>query len=317
MNFLRRMFNQPETPDAPSKSSDAPSNKTTSETPPTTRVIEEGFGDNVTRPLTSETLFTTLSNNHIVYAQLSDTGMVRSNNQDATYAFFASSRSVLGIADFGVFIVADGMGGHLDGEKASAVAAQTVGSLILQQVYLPIVNSIAQIDDSPIIERVSIAVQKANSNVVQQVRESGTTLTSVTIIGDLAYIAHVGDSRIYLLTTDGIEKLTRDHSYVQRLIEMNELSDEEAEEHPNRNILYRALGQGEDIEVDTLTRRLPPRAKLVVCSDGLWNMVKDNEIAGIVNSAASPQEACSKLVAIANNRGGHDNITVIVVHVPG
>src|SRR5690606_5445425 len=130
-------------------------------------------------------------------------------------------------------------------------------------------------------------------------------------IGDLAYIAHVGDSRIYLYTKDGLEQLTRDHSLVQRLIELDQLTQEEAAEHPQKNVLYRALGQSENIEVDTLTRRLPPKARLLLCSDGLWNQVPERDIQEIVKQSNNPQDACNKLVALANKHGGMDNVTVI------
>ncbi|MEO8397294.1 MAG: SpoIIE family protein phosphatase, partial [Chloroflexota bacterium] len=137
------------------------------------------------------------------------------------------------------------------------------------------------------------------------------------IIGDLAYIAHVGDSRIYLLTKDSIEQLTRDHSLVQRLIELDQLTPEEAADHPNKNMLYRALGQNEAVEVDTLTRRLPPKARLLFCSDGLWNQVEEKDIVEVVKQTANPQEACNKLIALANKRGGADNVTVILLQMPG
>ncbi len=92
---------------------------------------------------------------------------------------------------------------------------------------------------------------------------------------------------------------------------------EEAAEHPNKNMLYRALGQGDAVEVDTLTRRLPPKSRLLLCSDGLWNLVEDKEIADVVKQTANPQEACNKLIALANKRGGNDNVTVLLLHMPG
>jgi protein phosphatase len=172
-------------------------------------------------------------------------------------------------------------------------------------------------DRMPITEALISAVQKANADIIAKVPEGGTTLTAVAIVNDLAYIVHVGDSRIYLITKDGLEKITRDHSLVQRLIELDQITPEEAVNHIQRNVLYRALGQSENVEVDALTRRLPPKSKLLLCSDGLWNMVTEDEIAEIVMRYDSPQEACDKLVALANTHGGTDNITAIVLQIPG
>lgn len=137
------------------------------------------------------------------------------------------------------------------------------------------------------------------------------------MLGDLAYIGHVGDSRAYLITNDNIEQITRDHSLVQRLIELDQLTPEEAVVHPQRNVLYRAIGQTENLEVDLLTRRLPPGSRLLLCSDGLWNLVPEEMILDIVRSTKTPQEACDRLITTANDRGGPDNITAILVQVPG
>jgi protein phosphatase len=137
------------------------------------------------------------------------------------------------------------------------------------------------------------------------------------MIGNLAYIVHVGDSRVYLITRDKIEQVTRDHSLVQRLIELDQLSPEEAADHPQKNVLYRALGQSDNLEVDTLTRRLPPHSRLLLCSDGLWNQVEEQEIHDIIMEHSNPQEACEALIAKANSRGGIDNVTAILVQVPG
>jgi protein phosphatase len=138
----------------------------------------------------------------------------------------------------------------------------------------------------------------------------------VAVIGDLAYVVHVGDSRVYLITKDGIEQITRDHSLVQRLIELGQLTQEEAGVHNQRNVLYRALGQSDQLEVDALTRRLPPNSRLMLCSDGLWNMVNEQEVIEIAMKHSNPQEACDKLVALANTHGGTDNITAILLQIP-
>jgi serine/threonine protein phosphatase PrpC len=133
----------------------------------------------------------------------------------------------------------------------------------------------------------------------------------------MAYIAHVGDSRAYMITDDGIEQITRDHSLVQRLIELDQLTPEEAPDHPQRNVLYRALGQSDTLDVDAITRRLGPNARLLLCSDGLWNMVSEDAIQAVLAQNPQPQKACEELVQMANDRGGPDNISMIIVQMPG
>jgi protein phosphatase len=161
-------------------------------------------------------------------------------------------------------------------------------------------------------------VQRANDVISEQVPDGGTTVTAAAVMGGLAYIAHVGDSRAYLVSEERIEHVTRDHSLVQRLIELDQLTPEDALEHPQRNVLYRALGQSDNLDVDAITRQISPGGYLLICSDGLWNLVSNEEIQQIVlEHQDNTQLSCQKLVALANERGGSDNITVILVRVPG
>jgi PPM family protein phosphatase len=254
-------------------------------------------------------------NKYLTYGQSTDVGMVRDNNQDSLFSLLLTSRSADQRPDSGLFIVADGAGGHNDGEKASALAISTFAAQIMGQIYQPF---LANDDDRPPVTEVLVsAAEKVNEDVMKKVPDSATTLTAVTIIGGLAYIAHVGDSRAYLITQNGAEQITRDHSLVQRLIELGQLTPEEALDHQQRSVLYRVIGQSETLEVDTFTRRLPPDSRLLLCSDGMWNYISDAEIGEIVKSFENPQEASEKLVALANERGGADNISVIVVAMPG
>jgi protein phosphatase len=126
----------------------------------------------------------------------------------------------------------------------------------------------------------------------------------------------VGDSRAYIITEESFDQLTRDHSLVQRLQELGQLSAAEAAIHPQRNVLYRAIGQGEGLEVDVDSRRLPPGATLLLCSDGLWGLVPDDRILSIVRQHNTLQAACEALVAAANAAGGPDNITAVMVKLP-
>ena len=325
MHLFRRLFAQtrpaengmdkPTPTPIPPDNSD-PSNIDTSQLITQEIAFTPDAPDGVTRPLPQESLMSFLGGDHLIFGQLSDVGVVRSNNQDAAFSTFSTSRSAEERPDFGVFIIADGMGGHHDGEKASAMTTRTVASHIISNVYVPMLTG-ANENTMSITEILVAAAEKANAEVLANVPDGGTTLSAVVVIGDLAYVAHVGDSRIYLQTKDGLEQLTRDHSLVQRLIELDQLTQEEAAEHPQKNVLYRALGQSETIEVDTLTRRLPSKARLLLCSDGLWNQVPERDIQDIVKQGSNPQDSCNKLVALANKHGGVDNVSVILLHLPG
>jgi PPM family protein phosphatase len=270
--------------------------------------------DGTTRPLSPEKLISR-QNEHMAFGQSTDVGLVRPNNQDAVLSLFFTSRSSDERGDFGLFVVADGMGGHQHGEKASAIATRILAAHAMSSIYMPILSGSDSLDRPPITEALSTAVQKANLEVIRHVEEGGTTVTAAAVIGDLAYFAHVGDSRAYLITRDGMEQITRDHSLVQRLIELDQLTKEESTEHPQRNVLYRALGQNESLEVDTLTRRLPPNSRLLLCTDGLWNYVEEREIYEIAMNNPNPQEACDKLVALANTKGGMDNVTAVLLRI--
>ncbi len=318
MNLFRRLFNPDEKEGEPTETSVTPVNEKLTE-PMLISIPEDRgvlFGDGATRPLPEDALIAFMGNDHLSFGQATDVGLVRSNNQDSVYSFFSTNRSATERPDFGLFLVADGMGGHHDGEKASALTASTVAVEVVTQIFTPMLMGDTE-NQIPISEALTSAIEKANTEVLRHVPDGGTTLTSVVIMGDLAYIAHVGDSRMYLLTKDGIEQLTRDHSLVQRLIELDQLTPAEALDHPNKNMLYRALGQNEAVEVDTLTRRLPPKSRLMLCSDGLWNQVEEQQIVDIIKQTPNPQEACNKLIALANKHGGVDNVTVILLQMPG
>jgi PPM family protein phosphatase len=272
----------------------------------------------VTRPLPQEPVFAAQTG-HIIFGQKSDVGMVRSNNQDSAMSLFFTSDTVDEKPDFGIFIVADGMGGHSEGEKASSITAKTVMQELLKSVYLPMLQESDMDSDRPTVtEALTTAIERANLAVREQVRDGGTTITAVVILGDQAYLGHVGDSRAYLISENhDVEQLTRDHSVVQRLIELGQLTPEEAETHDQRNVLYRAVGQNEEVDVDILRRRLPPNAYVLICSDGLWGMIEKNDIRDIVANAISPQDACDKLISLANTNGGTDNITAVLLKMPG
>lgn len=275
----------------------------------------DAFG--ATRPLAPLPVYQSAPNKHLIYGANSDIGRQRSNNQDAFLTFFSMHVSAESRPDFGVFAVGDGMGGHMEGEKASAIATRVVGQHIIDKLYMEMILAASK-GEAPIISEVlTDAVQRANTAVSSQIPEGGTTLTTVVIINDMAYLGHVGDSRAYLVTNDSIEQITRDHSLVQRLIELDQLTVEEAAHHSQKNVLYRAIGQSENLEVDSITRRLPPGVRILICSDGLWGQVPDSQLHEIVRTSATPQEAVDRMIAAANDRGGPDNITAVLIQVPG
>jgi serine/threonine protein phosphatase PrpC len=271
-----------------------------------------------TRPLPPLETIVPKPGQRLHFGQLSDVGMVRGNNQDAMFSIVSSGSSVDDLPDFGLFIVADGMGGHQEGERASAITTRMIAKHVIHEIFTVVLEQRMNDPERPsIAEILRMAIQRANESVTDEIPEGGTTATVTVILGDLAYIAHVGDSRAYLITSEGIEQITRDHSLVQRLIELDQLTPEEAAEHPQRNVLYRAIGQSENLDVDAITRRLPPRSRVLLCSDGLWNMVSEDTILSVISRHSDPQDVCDELVQLANDRGGPDNISVILVQVPG
>lgn len=244
----------------------------------------------------------------------SHVGLVRKRNEDS--ALVATSLAVGDsvMPPFGVMIVADGMGGHSDGEMASQLASRIVASEVMRQVYTPSLGIDSSEPGKPIQDILQESVRQANWQVNSQNPESGTTLTAALVVSGRLYVGHVGDSRAYLLHDSGarIELLTHDHSFVQRLEDTGQITAEEAAVHPQRNILYRAIGQGDNLEVDTFSRPLATPSWLLLCSDGLWGVVPAEMISEIVGSAESPQQACDRLVNAALDGGGPDNITIIL-----
>lgn len=242
----------------------------------------------------------------------SDPGLVRDRNEDSSLALqFMLAQEGQPPLPVGLFIVADGMGGHAQGEQASALAIRLAARYILNHVYLPLLS-----DDEtpamrdPINEILENSMRIAHEAVMRRLPKSGTTMTMALTLGDGVYIAHVGDSRAYLGERGRLSLLTRDHSMAARLLEIGPTPSEEVA--LQRNILYKALGQGAQIEPDILYHDLAPGQYLLLCCDGLWDKVPDEEILTIIESAPTPGSACQNLVARANENGGEDNISVVL-----
>jgi len=238
----------------------------------------------------------------------SDIGQVRAVNQD----------SALAEPGMGLFVVADGMGGHSGGEVASALAVETLLSAILDAGPMagPGIDSTELLVD---------AVLGANERVFGEGRSNpelqgmGTTLCAVALVGSGAdvrlAVVNVGDSRVYLLHDGELEQLTEDHSLVQELVRQGQLTPEEAASHPMRNVVTRVIGVEGDVDVDWWERPADPGDRYLLCSDGLFNEVTESRIGATLRSLADPGEAARTLVALANDGGGRDNITCVVVDV--
>jgi len=242
------------------------------------------------------------------------TGRQRDHNEDAFFTLttvLSYNESELPV---GLYIVADGMGGHRNGEIASELAIRTVVEYVLKEIYTPLMSRNPQPSQYSLQEVFQSAIEEANDEIIRNSYGGGTTVTAVLIIGEQMTIAHVGDSRIYAVNTEGeLEALTRDHSLVKRLQELGQITPEEAAVHPQRNVLYRALGQGEPFEPEIISTTRPASGALLVCSDGLWSIVAQENIQEIIRSSTTPQQTCDNLIDAANLAGGPDNISAIFI----
>jgi serine/threonine protein phosphatase PrpC len=260
---------------------------------------------------------TSVDTEHVLVGLGQSAGLERKHNEDAVLVVISNSAGELTLPDFGLFVVADGMGGHRSGEVASAIATRTVAEHLTQDTFAGVLSMQGQRKNlSPVLEVVREAMLDANRQVVSQLPGGGTTLTAAVMLGDQLSIGHVGDSRAYVITDDGMNLLTRDHTFVERLVELGEVSIEEVRNHPQRHVLYRAIGQGDTLEVDVFTHPTPHGGELMICSDGLWGVVPEDRILSIVKRASHPQDACDELIQAANREGGPDNITVVLVRFP-
>lgn len=258
-------------------------------------------------------------------AAATDVGKLRRHNEDC-FVFqhlgrhadgFAGDDTVRSMPATGaILLVADGMGGPAAGEVASGMAARTVAGRL---------SELWRSDRTPTAEHVTealrVAMAMANGEIHRyasrdpDLKGMGTTATAAVLVGDRVSIAHVGDSRTYVVRGGRAQRLTQDHSWTQHLVDIGAVSAEEAARHPQGNILLRALGPRPEVAVDVAEHRLQDGDVLVLCSDGLWSAVADDELAGIVTARANPAVAAGTLVDLANGRGGRDNVTVLVAHV--
>ncbi len=245
----------------------------------------------------------------IELAALTDLGCQRENNEDR-YSYWEPDSDQQFAAKGRLISVADGMGGYEGGQEASRIAIESV-----EEAYARDLGSDVQ---SALLAGFRAAHQKIQNYAVSHpaLEGMGTTCTTVALLGRMLYFAHVGDSRLYLVREGAITRLTQDHSYVSRLVAHGVISSEEAEFHPQRHILTAALGAGSEVEPDVpaVPVELRPGDRLVLCTDGLWGVVGDDQIKKAISSE-SPAAACRDLVQMARDRGGPDNITLQVAQI--
>ena len=235
---------------------------------------------------------------------LTDNGLSRENNQDSMF--------VSELEDLPLFIVADGMGGHNAGEIASNIAVETIKMKFFE-------NRGRLLNKENILRAIEESVYEANEKIylhslsTPQYSGMGTTITMSYIFDDLIFIGHIGDSRAYYINDSSIAQITEDDSLVNELIKNGSITKEEAINHPQRNVITKALGTSIDIEVEIQTIKYKAGDILIICSDGLSNMVKENIILNTLKSEVNVELACNRLVNFAKENGGLDNITLIII----
>lgn len=246
------------------------------------------------------------------------TGMQRDHNEDTLFSMssvFADGKNDLAM---GIFIVADGMGGHKNGEVASGSAARVAAGVLVKKVYSHFLDAPQSPLNESLQEIMEKAIEEAHKSVLKNAPGGGTTLTCALIIGEQVTIGHIGDSRAYFIFSDGrLQQITKDHSLVQRMVELEEISEAQAQSHPQRNVLLKAIGQTENVFPDIQTHPLPKNGSILMCSDGLWGVVPESKILTIIKKKENPEITCRHLVEAANENGGPDNISAILIHCIG
>jgi serine/threonine protein phosphatase PrpC len=236
-------------------------------------------------------------------------------NEDGIAAIQGTCTHKERIVPFDLFIVADGMGGHANGQEASRLAIQTMTQVVLQSIVM-----CGELNDVSFTEVLASGVQQANLDIWEYNREQssdmGTTLTAALVVGAKAYVVNVGDSRTYLYRpTEGLLQITRDHSLVARLVANGVITPDEIYTHPRRNQIERSLGDKNRAQVDTFIVDLRKGDWLLLCSDGLWEMVRDPAIERIMKNVSDPAQMSDTLIQAALKGGGADNVSVIVARV--
>ena len=246
----------------------------------------------------------------------SSIGKVRTHNEDALFSLSTQVCLQAQYRALGLYMVADGMGGHVDGERASSLAIQAASRVLLQKFFDPLTLEPPFPSGKSVEALLNQAMQAAQMAVLEGVPGGGSTLTLALVLERQVYYAHVGDTRLYLYThSGGLQALTRDHSVARRLVDLGQLNAAEAQVNPLRNSLFRALGQGEGFSADFGQVTIEAPAKLLLCSDGLWGTLPEDALVKSLQAEPLPVDAAWKLVQTANAAGGADNISVIIVDI--
>lgn len=279
----------------------------------------------VTAPLSDQQISSIISSQsmrhemqQLVAGSAQSVGKQRDHNEDSLMALTGTIAGNAQSVPFGLYIVADGMGGHQFGEIASNAAVRIMGGYIMQKFHSYLFDLPTQPLQESLQEIMEAAISEAHRYVQREAPGSGTTVTATLALGQQVTLAHIGDSRAYAVYMDGrIEPITRDHSLVKRLEELGHLSKDEAATFPHRNVLIRALGQGEALEADIFTIPFPQPGYIMLCSDGLWGVVNDRDMYRAIHDAPNLQQASQNLVDAANLAGGPDNISVVIFQLIG
>jgi len=241
-----------------------------------------------------------------------ETGSFRDRNEDACLTLTTEFGGHFDMKPLGLYVVADGMGGHDAGHVASDTAARVFADYVLAKLYLPLLLRHPMPREAQVLDLLERGVFAAHEAILKRNGNGGSTLTAALVLGARLHVAHVGDSRAYLADANGLRRLTEDHSLVRRLQDTGQLTDEDARTYQYRNVLLQALGQESALSADTFALDLPSGGTLLLCSDGLSAVVPDEELAAPL-AAGRAQEAAERLVALALAHGSEDNITAVVV----
>lgn len=259
----------------------------------------------------------------ILIGAATDVGLSRSGerNEDSLAALVLNMGHDSHLQPLALGIVADGLGGHANGQDASRLVTRVLVEHIVHTAALPLIGVPADAQatadglDAVLLEGARLANSALCAANTESNADMGSTLVAALLFDDTAYVLNAGDSRGYLLEGEQFRRITTDHSLVEQLIAGGLVTPEERYSHPQRNQIYRSLGDEPEMQFDLFTQKLQPGMRLLLCSDGLWEMVRDDELARILGAAGNPQEACDELVRAANQQGGEDNVTAVVIEV--
>lgn len=216
----------------------------------------------------------------------------------------------------GIYMVADGMGGHDNGEVASKIAIQITVSSLMQTLIDPLLRGELLPSQQEVLAVLEAAFTRAQEQVLRNVSGGGTTLTLALLLEKNLYYGHIGDSRLYIRSSHAdFQRLTQDHSLVRRLVDLGQISEADAAHHPQRNVLFRALGQTEGFKIDLGHLDLVEPTQLLICSDGLWGLADEEELLKVISAVPGDVNVAQQLCDLANNAGGTDNISVIFVEI--